>query len=181
NFFANTPDILHEYLQTGGRPAFEARLVLAATPSPSYGIYSRFESFENVPVREGSGGYLGSEQDEVKRRSPDRPLHPPARTRNRARRENAALQLLENVTFLETENERLFAYVKRTGANVVIACVNLDPFTTQQGLAIVPAASGLPPAFPVVDLLGTERYTWHVGRNYVSLPPGQSHLMRAGA
>ena len=58
NFFANTPDILHAYLQHGGRPAFEARLVLAATLSPSYGIYSGFENFENVPVREGSEEYL---------------------------------------------------------------------------------------------------------------------------
>ena len=68
NFFANTPDILHEYLQRGGRPAFEARLVLAATLSPSYGIYSGFEHFENVPVREGSEEYLDSEKYEVKKR-----------------------------------------------------------------------------------------------------------------
>jgi starch synthase (maltosyl-transferring) len=181
NFFANTPDILHEYLQTGGRPAFDARLVLAATLSPSYGIYSGFERLENVPVRAGSEEYLDSEKYEVKRRRLDGPLLPLVRTLNRARRENPALQRLENVTFLETENERLFAYLKREGSNVVIACVNLDPFTTQEGLAIVPAASGLPPAFPVTDLLGTGTHTWHVGRNYVSLGPGQSHLLRAGA
>jgi starch synthase (maltosyl-transferring) len=181
NFFANTPDILHEYLQLGGQPAFEARLVLAATLSPSYGIYSGFERLENVPVREGSEEYLDSEKYEVKKRRLDGPLLPLIRKLNRARRENPALQRLENVTFLETENERLFAYLKRTGSNVVIACVNLDPVTPQEGLAIVPAASGLPPAFSVVDLLGRETFTWHVGRNYVALPPGQSHLMRAGA
>ena len=76
NFFANTPDILHEYLQRGGRPAFEARLVLAATLSPSYGIYSGYEHFENVPVREGSEEYLDSEKYEVKKRKLDGPLLP---------------------------------------------------------------------------------------------------------
>ena len=68
NFFVNTPDILHEYLQEGGPPAFEARLVLAATLSPSYGIYSGYERFENVPVRPGSEEYLDSEKYEVKER-----------------------------------------------------------------------------------------------------------------
>jgi starch synthase (maltosyl-transferring) len=181
NFFTNTPDILHEYLQTGGRPAFEARLVLAATLSPSYGIYSGFERVENVPLRAGSEEYLGSEKYEVKKRRLEGPLLPLIRALNRARRENPALQQLENVTFLETENERLFAYLKRAGTNVVIGCVNLDPFSAHEGLAIVPAASGLPPAYGMLDLLSGERYTWHVGRNYVSLGPGQSHLMRAGS
>ena len=76
NFFANTPDILHEYLQDGGRPAFEARLVLAATLSPSYGIYSGFEWCENTPVRAGSEEYLDSEKYEAKARKLDGPLLP---------------------------------------------------------------------------------------------------------
>ena len=76
NMFANTPDILHEYLQVGGQPAFEARLVLAATLSPSYGIYSGYESYENVPVRTGSEEYLDSEKYEVKKRTLDGPLLP---------------------------------------------------------------------------------------------------------
>ena len=103
NVFTNTPDILHEYLQRGGRPAFEARLVLAATLSPSYGIYSGFEHCENVPVREGSEEYLNSEKYELKKRALDGPLLPLVAALNAARRENAALQRLDNVTFLETE------------------------------------------------------------------------------
>jgi starch synthase (maltosyl-transferring) len=180
NCFVNTPDILHEYLQTGGRPAFEARLVLAGTLSPSYGIYSGFEQFENVPLREGSEEYLDSEKYEVKRRTLDGPLLPLIGALNRARRENPALQYLDNVTFLETENELLFAYVKRTGDNAVITVVNLDPFATQEGVCVLPVATGLPPAYRVRDLLAGDEWTWHIGRNYVRLEPGQSHLLRIG-
>src|SRR6202008_4628384 len=112
NAFVNTPDILHEYLQHGGPPAFEARLVLAATLSPSYGIYSGFESFENVPVREGSEEYLDSEKYETKRRRLNGPLLPLVQRLNTVRRENVALQFLDNLSLLETENEQLFAYLK---------------------------------------------------------------------
>jgi starch synthase (maltosyl-transferring) len=180
NFFANTPDILHEYLQRGGPPAFEARLVLAATLSPSYGIYSGFEQFENVPVRAGSEEYLDSEKYEVKRRRLDGPLLPLVRRLNEVRRGNAALQRLDNVSFLETENEQLFAFVKREPGNVVIVVVNLDAFAAQEGVCVVPAGSGLPPAYAVRDLLAGEEFTWHVGRNYVRLGPGKSHLLRVG-
>src|SRR6185312_8560079 len=107
NFFANTPDILHEYLQRGGRPAFEARLVLAATLSPSYGIYSGYEHFENVAVREGSEEYLHSEKYERKRRTLDGPLLPMVQRINTIRRENPALQELSNITFLDTANDAL--------------------------------------------------------------------------
>src|SRR5690242_12996882 len=100
NFFANTPDILHAYLQRGGRPAFEARLVLAATLSPSYGIYSGFENCENVPVREGSEEYLDSEKYEAKQRSLDGALLPLARRLNEVRRDNPALQWLDNLTWI---------------------------------------------------------------------------------
>jgi starch synthase (maltosyl-transferring) len=180
NFFANTPDILHEYLQRGGPPAFEARLVLAATLSPSYGIYSGFEQFENVPVRAGSEEYLDSEKYEVKRRRLDGPLLPLVRRLNEVRRGNAALQRLDNVSFLETENEQLFAFVKREPGDVVIVVVNLDAFAAQEGVCVVPAGSGLPPAYAVRDLLAGEEFTWHVGRNYVRLGPGKSHLLRVG-
>jgi starch synthase (maltosyl-transferring) len=181
NFFANTPDILHEYLQAGGRPAFEARLVLAATLSPSYGIYSGYEHFENVPVRPGSEEYLDSEKYEAKQRRLDGPLLPLVQKLNEARRANPALQRLENVRFLEAENEQLFAYLKREGANVVIVVVNLDPKAAHEGATVIPAGSGLPPAFPVRDLLTGDTFTWHIGRNYVRLAPGQSHLLRVGA
>jgi starch synthase (maltosyl-transferring) len=180
NCFANTPDILHEYLQAGGRPAFEARLVLAATLSPSYGIYSGFEQCENVPVRPGSEEYLNSEKYELKRRTLDGPLLPLAAKLNAARRENEALQWLDPLTILETENERLFAFLKRRGENTIVTVVNLDAAATQVGVCVVPASTGLPPAFPVRDLLSGQKWTWRIGRNYVKLGPGQSHVLRIG-
>lgn len=186
NLFANTPDILHEYLVAGGRPAFEARLVLAGTLSPSYGIYSGYEHVENVPARKGSEEYLDSEKYEVKKRSLDGPLLPLVMALNRARRDNPSLQHFDNLTFLETENESLFAYLKRTGDNTVVVVVNIDPFTTQAGACILPVATGLPPAYRVHDLLGGDEvgddpdWTWHIGRNYVRLAPGQSHVLRIG-
>ncbi len=180
NLFANTPDILHEYLQRGGRPAFEARLVLAATLSPSYGIYSGFEHCENVPIVEGSEEYLNSEKYELRERALDGPLLPLVRRLNQARRENPALQRLDNLTLVDTESDELFAFAKRHDRNAVLVCVNLDPGQTREGVAVVPAALGLPPTFRVRDLLDDEIYTWHVGRNYVRLEPGkrQAHVLR---
>jgi starch synthase (maltosyl-transferring) len=180
NCFANTPDILHEYLQNGGRPAFEARLVLAATLSPSYGIYSGFENCENVPVRPGSEEYLNSEKYELKQRTLDGPLLPLVAKLNTARRDNPALQWLDPLTILETENERLFAFLKRRGENTVVTVVNLDPAATQVGVCMVPVSTGLRPAYPVRDLLTEETWTWRIGRNYVKLGPGRSHLLRIG-
>jgi starch synthase (maltosyl-transferring) len=181
NCFANTPDILHEYLQNGGRPAFEARLVLAATLSPSYGIYSGFEHCENVPVRPGSEEYLDSEKYELKRRKLDGPLLPLAAKLNAARRENQALQWLDPLTILETENEHLFGFLKRRGDNTVVTVVNLDPAAAQVGVCVVPVSTGLPPAYPVRDLLSGQKWTWRIGRNYVKLGPGQSHVLRIGS
>ncbi len=186
NFFANTPDILHAYLQHGGRPAFEARLVLAATLSPSYGIYSGFENFEGVPVREGSEEYMHSEKYEIKRRSLDGPLLPLIKRINRARKHNPAFHVLSNVTFLETANEALIAYAKHSpatpsgGPNTVITVVNLDPHQRQEGLAVVPASLGIPPSFTVQDLLSTQadRFQWRIGPNYVGLGPGKAHVMK---
>jgi starch synthase (maltosyl-transferring) len=180
NFFANTPDILHAYLQHGGPPAFEARLVLAATLSPSYGIYSGYENFENVPVREGSEEYLDSEKYEIKERALDGPLLPAVARLNQARRDNPALHQLSNITFLETANDALIAYTKQTRGNTVIVIVNLDPHQAQEGLVTIPAALGLAPAFTVHDLLSDERFQWRIGGNYVRLEPGvrQAHVAR---
>ena len=179
NFFANTPDILHAYLVSGGRPAFEARLVLAATLSPSYGIYSGFERCENVPLTEASEEYLDSEKYEVKKRALDGPLLPLIGRLNAIRRAHPALRRIDNLTFLETENEHLIAYLKRSGDNAVIACVNLDPAAPHEGAVTIPPGLGLPPAFDVTDLLADGSFTWRVGRNYVRLEPGlqQAHLL----
>jgi starch synthase (maltosyl-transferring) len=181
NAFANTPDILHEYLQRGGPPAFAARLVLASTLSPSYGIYSGYERYENVPVREGSEEYLNSEKYETKQRKLDGPLLPLVRKLNAARRANPALQVLDNLTFLETENEQLFAFLKRTGDNGVIVVVNLDPTSTQEGVCVVPVSTGLPPTYRVRELLIEQDWAWHIGRNFVRLEAGQSHVIRIGS
>ena len=179
NLFTNTPDILHAYLQKGGRPAFEARLVLAATLSPSYGIYSGFESCERVPVAAGSEEYLDSEKYELKQRKLDGPLLPLVARLNGIRRANPALRRLDNLTFLETANEHLIAYAKQEGANTILVCVNLDPKTAREGLAVVPDALGLPPSFTVRDLLNGGEWIWKTGENYVKLVPGerQAHVL----
>ncbi len=180
NFFANTPDILHAYLVRGGRPAFEARLVLAATLSPVYGIYSGFERCENVPLTESSEEYLNSEKYEIKRRTLGGPLLPMIARLNAARRANPALRQIDNITFLETENEHLISYLKRTGDNAVITCVNLDAAQPREGVVVIPPEIGLPAAFDVSDLLGDAAFTWREGRNYVRLEPGlqQAHVLR---
>ncbi len=180
NFFVNTPDILHEYLQHGGPSAFEARLVLAATLSPSYGIYSGFESYENRAVREGSEEYLDSEKYEIKTRALDGPMLPLIARLNEVRRRSPALQDLSNVTFLDTANEALIAYAKQTAADTVICVVNLDPHQAQEGLAVIPASLGLPPSFTVRDELTGELFQWRIGHNYVGLAPGvrQAHVLK---
>jgi starch synthase (maltosyl-transferring) len=180
NFFANTPDILAEYLVEGGPPAFEARLVLAATLSPTYGIYSGFENYENTPVVPGSEEYLDSEKYQLRERSLDGPLLPLVAKVNAARRDNPALQYLSDITFLDTENDGLIAYAKQRGDNTVITVVSIDPHHTQEGIVNVPADLGTAPVFRVRDLLDDQLYDWSIGRNYVRLAPGQrmAHVMR---
>ena len=179
NFFVNTPDILTDYLAHGGPPAFPVRLVLAATLSPSYGVYSGFEHFEHEQ-RPGSEEYLDNEKYELKERRLDGPLLPMIGRLNHVRRENPALQRLDNLRFLETENEALVAYAKREGSNVVICVVNVDVAWAQAGVCHVPYDLGVPPAFVVTDLLSGDRFDWHVGGNYVRLDPGEraAHLLR---
>jgi starch synthase (maltosyl-transferring) len=181
NFFPVTPDILHAYLQHGGPPAFVTRLVLAATLSPSYGIYSGYESFENVAVREGSEEYLDSEKYQLRPdRSFDGPLLPMIRRLNEIRQENVALQHLSDVHFLETYNDALVAYAKQLQGNTLFVAVNLDPHNVQEGIAHVPAHLGLPPVFTVEDLLTGEHFDWRIGENYLRLDPHgrQTHVLR---
>jgi starch synthase (maltosyl-transferring) len=150
--------------------------VLAATLSPSYGIYSGFESFENTPVRPGSEEYLDSEKYEVRRRKLDGPLLPLVAKLNEIRRAEPALQRLDNIRFLETENEQLIAYAK----DDLLVVVNLDPFAEQAGVCVVPVSLGFAPAFEAEELLTGLPFTWRAGRNYVKLGPGKAHIVKVG-
>jgi starch synthase (maltosyl-transferring) len=180
NLFPVTPDILHAYLQHGGPPAFVSRLVLAATLSPSYGIYSGYEHFENTPLREGSEEYMNSEKYEIRERALDGPLLPMIRHVNEIRRDNPALQVLSNVFWLDTANDNLMAYAKQVPGNTIITVVNLDPHRAQAGAVMIPAQLGLAPVFPVHDLLTGDHYDWRIGSNYVRLDPAssQAHIFR---
>ena len=187
NLFANTPDILHEYLQHGGRPAFRVRLLLAGTLSPLYGIYSGYELGENVPVRPGSEEYLDSEKYEVRWRDYEAPgnLNDDIARLNSARRANRALHVADNLAFLSTENEQLLAYLKTdpdARADLLVVA-NLDPHRAQEGMVHVPLdALGRGPdeAYQVTDLLTGARYVWRGSRNYVRIDPvqGPGHLFR---
>ena len=179
NLWPNTPDILTEYLQTGGRPAFIARLVLAATLGASYGIYGpAFELCEARPREPGSEEYLNSEKYEIRHWDLDRPdslRHIIARM-NRIRREQPALQADRSLTFHPVDTEALIAYSKHTEdrSSVVLVVVNLDPHHRQAGWVTLPLeALGLNPHEPyhVHDLLTGTRYLWSGARNYVELDP----------
>ncbi len=129
-------------------------------------------------MREGSEEYLDSEKYEAKQRKLDGPLLPLVKTLNAIRRDNVALQRLEGVEFLQTENENLFAYVRRALDNTVIVVVNLDPRSPQEGVAVVPVTLGLPPAFSAEELLEGRTFHWRIGRNFVRLGPGHSHILQ---
>jgi starch synthase (maltosyl-transferring) len=180
NAFVNTPDILPEYLQHGGPNAFPVRAVLAATLSPSWGVYSGFENLEHTAVKPHSEEYLDSEKYEAWDRRLDGELLPLIGTLNHARRDNPALQHLGDLRFLDTHNDALVAYVKRRGDNVVITVVNVDPEHAQEGLVEIPHDLGLPGSYTVTDLLSVERFDWHQGGNYVRLVPGEraAHVLR---
>jgi starch synthase (maltosyl-transferring) len=178
NLFANTPDILHEYLQRGGRPAFQVRLVLAATLGASYGIYSGFELSENVPVRPGSEEYLDSEKYQITPRDVGRAgsLSELIGRVNRIRRSHPALQRDWGLAFHQTDNPELICYSKRSadGSDVMLMVVNLDPVNMQHGFIQLPIGSwGLAPhaTVEVHDLLSGERYYWRGEWNYVRLEP----------
>lgn len=184
NFFANTPDILHEYLQRGGRSAFRIRLLLAATLSPAYGIYSGYELCENVPLHEGSEEYLDSEKYQLRPRDWDAPgnIKSDIALINRIRREHPALAELANLELCETSSEQIFAYAKHTLGDRLIVAVNLDPHEAHDAMVSVPLqALGLDAERPfgVEDLLTGERYVWRGSDNYVRLDPAVrvAHLL----
>ena len=183
NFFTNTPDILPEYLQKGGRPAFRIRLALAATLSPTYGIYNGFELCENaaIPDREE---YLHSEKYEYKVWDWDRPGHikRDIAILNRFRRENPALQRLDTLRLIESTDPNILAYVKATRdrSNIVVAAVNIDPLGVHAGDIVLPLGD--------LGLNGDEEYRfeeaftgsvvpWRGARRYVHLDPQSNPVL----
>ncbi|HEU5355610.1 MAG TPA: alpha-1,4-glucan--maltose-1-phosphate maltosyltransferase [Actinocrinis sp.] len=179
NFFVNTPDILHEYLQYSGRPGFKIRAVLAATLSPTWGVYSGYELCENVPVRPGSEEYLNSEKYQLRPRdwtaaeAEGRSLAPFLTRLNGLRREHVALQGLRNLKFHSADNDAVLCYSKHTAADQVLVVVNLDPHNTVEAtvsLDLSVLGLGWDDRFTVRDELTGAVYHW--GRNnYVRLDP----------
>jgi starch synthase (maltosyl-transferring) len=178
NFWPNTPDILPEHLQYGGRSGFMIRLVLAATLSSNYGMYGpAFELCVNEAIP-GKEEYLNSEKYEIKHWERDKPgnLQDFIARVNRIRKENAALQTTWNLRFYEVDNDTLLFCGKATHdlSNIILIVVNLDPFHTQNGWVRVPIEElGLDPHQPylVHDLLSDDKYIWQGERNYVELNP----------
>jgi starch synthase (maltosyl-transferring) len=180
NGWPNTPDILPEHLQFGGRAAFMARLVLAATLCGNYGIYGpAFELLENTPREPGTEEYLHSEKYELRRWDIDRPdsLAPFITRVNVARRDNAALQRDGGLRFVDVDNDELLAYAKiADDGNAVLIVVNLDPHHVQSGWVSLDLEQlGLDErhAFQVHDLLSDARYLWSGRRNFVQLDPAR--------
>jgi starch synthase (maltosyl-transferring) len=187
NFWPNTPDILPEFLQYGGRPGFIIRLLLASTLSSNYGIYGpAFELLVDAALP-GKEEYLDSEKYELKQWDWNREGHLRdliARI-NRIRRENRALQTTWNVRFHECDNENILFHVKSTDdlSNVLLIAINLDPFRAQTGRLRVPLSElGIPQGSPymVHDLLSDDKYIWHGEWNRVEIDPGimPGHILR---
>ncbi|MGE0685811.1 MAG: alpha-1,4-glucan--maltose-1-phosphate maltosyltransferase [Dehalococcoidia bacterium] len=179
NFWPNTPDILHESLQEGGRGAFASRYVLAATLSSNCGIYGpAYELGVNTPRERGTEDYLDSEKYEIKVWDIDAPgsIRGLISRVNRIRRENPALQLNETIRFHETDSNQLLAYSKtdRSGGNVILTVVNLDPHVRQSGMVRLPVDElGLPwdTEFEVHDLLSDNTYRWRGEWQFIDLNP----------
>jgi len=188
NLWPNTPDILPEFLQVGGRPSFMVRLILAATLGASYGIYGpAFELCEDAPFGPGKEEYLNSEKYELKRRdlNSNHSLKNLISRLNRIRKENPALQSNRNLQFHETDNPAILCYSKASDdlSSVIIVVVNLDCFHVQTGwLGIDLSSIGLDTrhSFQVHDLLSEGRFLWQGSRNYVQLVPESlpAHILR---
>jgi starch synthase (maltosyl-transferring) len=188
NLWPNTPDILPEFLQVGGRPAFMIRLILAATLGSNYGIYGpAFELCENAAAGPGSEEYLNSEKYELKHRDLNSPLSLKSLIAriNQIRRDNPALQSNRNLRFHETDNPLVICYSKSTDdlTNTIVVVVNLDALHTQPAWINLDLESlGLDAnrAFQAHDLLSDARYLWQGKRNYVELVPESmpAHIVR---
>jgi starch synthase (maltosyl-transferring) len=186
NLWPNTPDILTEYLQTGGRSAFTLRLVLAATFGASYGIYGpAFEHMEHLPLVAGKEEYLNSEKYQLRTwdLNSETSLAPFIAKINRIRKENPALQTDQTLRFHTIQNEQLIAYSKQHERNFVLTVTNLDLQFPQSGWVQLPLAElGLDPQQPflVEDLLNEKSYEWHGEWNYVELNPQvtPAHIFR---
>jgi starch synthase (maltosyl-transferring) len=181
NFFVNTPDILHASLQYGGPAAFKIRAVLAATGSPSWGVYAGYELFEHVAVKPGSEEYADSEKYQIRIRDWDaaiaegRSLAPYLTRLNEIRRAHPALQQLRNLTVHHTDDDYVIAFSKTAvsdrGRDTVIVVVNVDPHATREtAVHLDPAALGLPDVFTVHDEISGQDWTWSAS-NYVRLDP----------
>ncbi|MCM8761567.1 MAG: alpha-1,4-glucan--maltose-1-phosphate maltosyltransferase, partial [Candidatus Omnitrophica bacterium] len=187
NFWPNTPDILPEHLQIGGRPAFAIRAVMAATMSSNYGIYGpAFELCVNTPLP-GREEYLDSEKYEIKHWDRNRPgnIKDLLTKLNTIRRENPCLQMTRNIRFCNIDNENLLAYYKATGdySDIIIVVVNLDPFHVQSGLLHVPLEDlGIDKESPYMahDLLNDQKFIWQGHTSYIELDPQKApaHVIR---
>jgi len=179
NVWPNTPDILHEQLQTGQSAVYMARLVLAATLAASYGIYGpAYELRDYRPRESGSEEYLDSEKYQLRHWNHDDPgsLAPFIARVNRIRRENPALQQDGSLRFLPVDNDQLLAYAKTSedGGNVIVTVVNLDPHQAHSGwLNLDPASIQVDPSheFQMHDLLSNQRFAWRDTHHYVRLDP----------
>lgn len=188
NLWPNTPDILTEYLQTGGRPAFIVRLILATTLGANFGIYGpAFEQMADTPIKFGTEEYNDSEKYQIRFWDTNRPdsLKDLIARVNRIRRENPALQQDRNLFFIPVDNEQLISFGKYTEdrSNIVLVVANLDPHHTHSGwVDIALGELQLEPQqpFQVHDLLSDARYLWHGGRNYIELNPQvmPAHIFR---
>jgi len=188
NVWPNTPDILHETLQSGLRPVFAARLILAATLAASYGIYGpTYELLEGTARGPGSEEYGDSEKYQLRHWELDRTdsLWSLVARLNRIRRENAALHSDRTLQFCAIDNEQLIAYLKSDAAtgNMVLTIVNLDPYHSQSGwvgLDIESLNLERDQPYQVHDLLSDQRYLWRGRLNYVLLDPQRipAHVFR---
>ncbi len=179
NLWPNTPDILTDFLQHGGPPAFMMRLVLAATLGANYGIYGpAFELGENRAIAAGSEEYLDSEKYQLRTWDLNSPgsLSKLITQVNKIRRENPALQSDGSLKFHLADNDQIIVYSKMTDdlLNIIVTVVNLDPARTQSAWVDLPLdAFHLDPRQPyqVHDLLTDTHYVWRGPRNYIELNP----------